>query len=240
MNLRHTRPVAGQVALCLATALVLVGGCSDDAQTTNTTGSGNGGSAGVSVAGSGGQGGASGGNGGGSVEDASAGVDSSDSGDTSVDSSVDAVASDADMGTSNADSAASDADSSASDAASDASADAGASKCSTPCSGATPLCDDASGTCKAIEVLAFYTVYEQMADLAHRSFSREANAWFPTVARANGFTFESTTNWTRLSGVTAAKGRVVMFFDNVPSVDQVASFKSYIDHDGLSSRLVFP
>jgi hypothetical protein len=215
-------------------ALILASACSDATQVTSTTGSGNGGSAGTSGGGSGGHGAGSGGNGG-SAHDASASADGSDSGGTSVDSSVDTGANVDTGATADADASVdtdASADTGANDAGSDARTDAAPSKCSTPCTGATPLCDEASATCKAIEVLAFYTVYEQMADLAHRSFSREANAWFPSVAQANGFTFESTTNWSRLSGVVPAKGRVVLFFDNAPSVDQVASFKSYMDKGG--------
>jgi hypothetical protein len=128
------------------------------------------------------------------------------------------------------------------------------------CSGAAPLCDEASATCrtctasagcsaekpvcdvsanggagecKAIEVLAFYTVYDQMEDIAHRSYSREANAWFPTVARANGFTYESTTDWDRLKTIAPAKGRVIMFFDNRPfDPGQQAGFRSYMEKGG--------
>jgi len=174
-----------------------------------------------SSGGQGGSSGASGGAGGGSAQDGSA-SDSTGSGGAG---GFDARAGDGDA-TASSDAGAGDGDAGARP-------DAGSS-CPTPCSGATPVCDDASGTCKAIQVLAFYTVYAQMADLAHRSFSREANGWFPMVAQANGFTFESTTDWTRLNTVVPAKGRVIMFFDNAPRIDktQQASFKSYMEKGG--------
>jgi hypothetical protein len=84
-----------------------------------------------------------------------------------------------------------------------------------------------------MEVLAFHTVYEQMADLAHRSYSREANAWFAKAAEENAFTYESTTDWSRLKSVTPAAGRVLMFFDNAPGApDEQAAFRSYMDKGG--------
>jgi hypothetical protein len=100
-----------------------------------------------------------------------------------------------------------------------------------------PVCDAAAnggvGACKPIEVLAFYTEYEKMDDLAHRSYSREANAWFPKVAGANGFTYESTTDWNRLKGTAPERGRVIMFFDDRPfAADQQAAFESYMENGG--------
>ncbi len=46
------------------------------------------------------------------------------------------------------------------------------------------------------KVIAFYT---GTSDLAHVSFVREANRWFPETARTHNFTYESTTDWTNLN-----------------------------------------
>ena len=52
------------------------------------------------------------------------------------------------------------------------------------------------------KVIAFYT---GTSDLAHVSFVREANRWFPDAARAHNFSYESTTDWTyTLCGVSRA------------------------------------
>jgi hypothetical protein len=84
-----------------------------------------------------------------------------------------------------------------------------------------------------IKVLAFYTPYDQMGDAAHAAYSKEANAWFPKVAAANGFTFQSTTDWTKLNKDTLAKYQVIMFFDNNTSVaSQQTAFQNYMTAGG--------
>lgn len=59
------------------------------------------------------------------------------------------------------------------------------------CSGDKPVCDPSAnagvGECKQIEVLAFYTRNQDMADRAHAAYSRHANAWFPDQAKQQGF-----------------------------------------------------
>jgi hypothetical protein len=227
----------------VAGAFALVSGCSDDAGTkgsgpgqggsggtasssaTQTVGSGGTGGAGgaASVGSSGGSAGAagssagSGGSGGSSGGSADAGVDAGtngDAGDASVASDGTAPATDGAAGR-------------------DAPAESGASKCSPACSAATPVCVEATGMCKAIEVLALYTVYEQNMDLAHRSWVREANGYFPTVAQANGFTYQAITGWETLRTVTPAPGRVVLFLDNKPTDATLqAAFKTYMDNGG--------
>jgi hypothetical protein len=133
------------------------------------------------------------------------------------------------------------------------------SVCSPACSGATPVCDHATcktcttsdgcsadapvcdpsangglGQCKKIEVVAFYTPDAQMYDRAHAAYSRHANAWFPqTAAKEKFFTYESTTDWSRLATITPAKGRIIMFLDNNPGDPaQQAGFQSYMEAGG--------
>jgi hypothetical protein len=107
----------------------------------------------------------------------------------------------------------------------------GGSRCSPACGTATPVCDEAAGTCKAIELIAIYT--DQNPDLAHRSYVREANMWFPMMAQANGFTYQSTTDWERIKTVTPAPGRVLVWLDDKPKdASQQAAFKTYMENGG--------
>lgn len=102
-----------------------------------------------------------------------------------------------------------------------------------PVADATGARDAAAESSKPIEVLALYTAYEQNLDLAHRSWAREANAWFPTVAAANGFTYQAIVGWGPLTTVTPAIGRVIMFLDNRPfDPGQQAAFRAYMEGGG--------
>ena len=79
-------------------------------------------------------------------------------------------------------------------------------------------------------VLAFYT---GARDQAHISFVREANRWFPDLARAQNFSYESTTDWTRLNDETLARYQVVIFLDTRPEAPaQREAFQRYMEHGG--------
>jgi len=79
-------------------------------------------------------------------------------------------------------------------------------------------------------VLAFYT---GVRDQAHISFDREANRWFPELARSQNFSYESTTDWTRLNDETLARYQVVVFLDTRPEApEQREAFKRYMEHGG--------
>jgi hypothetical protein len=79
-------------------------------------------------------------------------------------------------------------------------------------------------------VLAFYT---GARDQAHISFVREANRWFPELARSQKFSYESTTDWTRLNDETLARYQVVIFLDTRPEApDQREAFTRYMEHGG--------
>jgi hypothetical protein len=83
------------------------------------------------------------------------------------------------------------------------------------------------------KVVGFYTDYNSMGDGGHRSFSREANTWFPTVAAANGFTYTATTNWGNLNASYLANYQVVMFFDNLPGDgNQRTALQNYVTNGG--------
>jgi hypothetical protein len=78
--------------------------------------------------------------------------------------------------------------------------------------------------------IAFYT---GTSDLAHVSFVREANRWFPEVARAHNFSYESTTDWTNLNAGFLARYQVVLFLDTRP--DDPAgrdAFRKYMETGG--------
>jgi hypothetical protein len=79
-------------------------------------------------------------------------------------------------------------------------------------------------------VLAFYTGQE---DLAHISFVREANEWFPRLAREHGFTYEATPDWSRLNERSLAPYQVVVFLDTRPDAPaQRAAFRRYMERGG--------
>jgi hypothetical protein len=83
------------------------------------------------------------------------------------------------------------------------------------------------------KVLAFYTPYAQMGDKAHAAYALEANTWFPTAAAANGFTYESSTNFGDLNAAKLAGYKVIMFLDNYPGDgNQRTAFQNYVTAGG--------
>src|SRR5215475_12608383 len=80
------------------------------------------------------------------------------------------------------------------------------------------------------KVIAFYT---GKSDQAHISFVREANQWFPKMAKAYNFTYDSTTNWADLNPQVLARYRVVLFLDTRPEVpSQRQAFQNYMENGG--------
>ncbi len=79
-------------------------------------------------------------------------------------------------------------------------------------------------------VVAFYNGKD---DLAHISFVREANAWFPKLAATNNFTYTATTNWNDLNDEFLSHVQVVIFLDTRPEkLAQRAAFQRYMEHGG--------
>jgi GH18 family chitinase len=79
-------------------------------------------------------------------------------------------------------------------------------------------------------VLAFYTGKQ---DQAHISFDKEANQWFSNTARENGFSYESTTDWTRLNSEVLSNIQVVVFLDTRPEAqEQRQAFEDYMKRGG--------
>src|SRR5215467_14218832 len=80
------------------------------------------------------------------------------------------------------------------------------------------------------KVIAFYT---GKSDLAHISFVKEANQWFPQAAAKYHFSYEATTNWNDLNAEKLAQYQVVLFLDTRPEdAAQRAAFEHYTEHGG--------
>jgi hypothetical protein len=79
-------------------------------------------------------------------------------------------------------------------------------------------------------VIAFQTGTH---DLAHVSFVREANRWFPEAAKKYHFAYESTNDWNKLNEALLAHFQVVVFLDTRPEDPaQRAAFRRYMDQGG--------
>jgi hypothetical protein len=86
------------------------------------------------------------------------------------------------------------------------------------------------GAAPRFKVLAFYT---GVNDLAHISFVREANRWFPEAGRTHGFSYEATTDWSRLNAEVLAQYQVVLFLDTRPDDPaQRDAFRKYMEGGG--------
>jgi len=80
------------------------------------------------------------------------------------------------------------------------------------------------------KVIAFYTARN---DQAHISFVHEANKWFPKIAAANNFTYDSTKDWNNLNTEFLSHYQVVIFLDTRPnSLLQREAFQKYMEHGG--------
>ncbi|CAN5143233.1 hypothetical protein BH09BAC4_BH09BAC4_39600 [soil metagenome] len=79
-------------------------------------------------------------------------------------------------------------------------------------------------------VIAFYTAKN---DKAHISYVHEANRWFPKIAAANNFTYDSTANWDNLNAEFLSRYQVVIFLDTRPETpEQRAAFRNYMEAGG--------
>ncbi|WP_432824912.1 ThuA domain-containing protein [Dactylosporangium sp. CA-092794] len=79
------------------------------------------------------------------------------------------------------------------------------------------------------KVLAFYN---GTWDAAHIDFDKEAKDWFPQQGAQNGFTWEATTDWSRLNTGNLAQYKVIMFLDDAPPTAQRAAFQQYMQNGG--------
>lgn len=82
----------------------------------------------------------------------------------------------------------------------------------------------------AFKVIAFHT---SRNDLAHISFVKEANRWFPEMGVKHHFTYEATTNWSRLTVDHLKQFQVVLFLDTRPDgAEQRKAFEAYMEQGG--------
>jgi hypothetical protein len=82
-------------------------------------------------------------------------------------------------------------------------------------------------------VLGFYTPYAQMGDAAHAAYALEANNWFRSVSTANGFIYDSSTNFGDLNATKLANYKVIMFLDNYPGdAGQRTAFQNFVTAGG--------
>jgi uncharacterized protein len=80
------------------------------------------------------------------------------------------------------------------------------------------------------KVIAFYTGKH---DAAHVSFVKEANRWFPKMAAAQGFSYDSTDRWENLNLEFLARYQVVIFLDTRPEAPaQRAAFQKFMEQGG--------
>jgi hypothetical protein len=80
------------------------------------------------------------------------------------------------------------------------------------------------------KVIAFYTAKQ---DLAHISFVKEANRWFPRTALEQGFAYDATNDWTKLNAAFLAQYQVVLFLDTRPEDPaQRRAFEDYMKKGG--------
>ena len=80
------------------------------------------------------------------------------------------------------------------------------------------------------KVIAFFTAKN---DQAHISFVEEANVWFPKMAAANQFVYDTTSNWNNLNKQFLSGYRVVIFLDTRPEAQaQREAFEEYMENGG--------
>jgi len=88
---------------------------------------------------------------------------------------------------------------------------------------------EAAAAAVKFKVLAFYN---GTWDAAHIDFDKEAKEWFPQAGAQYGFSWEATTDWSRLSASGLAGYQVIMFLDDSPPADRRAAFQQYMQNGG--------
>lgn len=80
------------------------------------------------------------------------------------------------------------------------------------------------------KVIAFYTAKN---DLAHISFVKEANKWFPKMAGKYHFTYDTTSDWNHLNKKFLSNYQLIIFLDTRPEApEQRKAFYEYMEHGG--------
>lgn len=92
----------------------------------------------------------------------------------------------------------------------------------------------------AFKVIAFYSDKAATGngylgiDPAHISFAHESNGFFPGFGAANGFTYDSTMDWTKVGdSAFLSKYNVVMWLDDQPgNATEMTGFRKYMERGG--------
>ncbi len=93
-----------------------------------------------------------------------------------------------------------------------------------------PVAVTAPAQAAPFKVLAFYN---GTWDAAHIAFVNEANPWLTHAGQENGFTYEATRDWNRLSTLTPAQAQVVVFLDDAPTGAAARTgFQRYVEAGG--------
>jgi hypothetical protein len=83
---------------------------------------------------------------------------------------------------------------------------------------------------KSFKVIAFFTGRN---DKAHISFVKEANRWFAEVAGKNNFSYDTTSDWTKMNTATLKRYQLVIFLDTrADKDDQRKAFEEYMKNGG--------
>ncbi|MCU0381370.1 MAG: ThuA domain-containing protein [Chitinophagaceae bacterium] len=98
------------------------------------------------------------------------------------------------------------------------------------CSLVYPFAMYAQDSVAAFNVIAFFT---PGTEIAHRSFTREANKWFAEIGKQSHFKYDSTSDWNNLNPSFLAGYQVVLFLDARPEDPaQRAAFRAYMEMGG--------
>jgi len=80
------------------------------------------------------------------------------------------------------------------------------------------------------KVIAFFT---GKSDMAHISYVKEANEWFPKIAKQHHFSYDTTSNWANMNIAFLSKYQVVLFLDTRPEKEeQRTAFETYMKNGG--------
>ena len=80
------------------------------------------------------------------------------------------------------------------------------------------------------KVIAFFTA---KSDMAHISYVKEANEWFPKIAKKHNFSYDTTSNWSNMNAEFLSNYQVVLFLDTRPEdPKQRANFETYMKNGG--------
>jgi type 1 glutamine amidotransferase len=94
----------------------------------------------------------------------------------------------------------------------------------------TTFCATVQAEPPAFKILAFYS---NTVEKAHIQFAHLAIAFYTKLAADKNFTFDTTTDWSKLNADTLANYQAIVWLDDVPhNAEQRAAFQTYMEHGG--------